>query len=165
MNWIPGLGPGRLAILPRPRGGDWLEADILRLRNDGVDILVSALTPDEIDELGLVGEPDVCQKCGISFLLFPIADRDVPHSFALVRRFVEGLNRELGVGKAIAIHCRAGIGRSSLLAACTMAIAGIPVERAFSSISEARGCEIPDTQAQREWVMRFALSLAGTQTA
>ena len=52
VHWIKGL-PCRLAILPRPRSGDWLEDEIRSLRGQGIDVLVSLLTPDETAELGL----------------------------------------------------------------------------------------------------------------
>jgi protein-tyrosine phosphatase len=159
MHWISELGPARLAIMPRPRGGDWLEEEIHELRAGGVDILVSALTSEEVEELDLAREPDFCRESGISFLPFPIPDRDVPASYGAVRGFVEGLSEELSAGKAVAIHCRAGIGRSSLLAACTLVVAGLPVDRAFELIREARGCSVPDTDLQRVWVERFAQRL------
>ncbi|HUM05651.1 MAG TPA: dual specificity protein phosphatase family protein [Terriglobales bacterium] len=163
MNWIAGLGPARLATMPRPRGGDWLKEEIEQLRVEGVDVLVSALTPDEVDELGLVQEPDTCRENGISFLAFPIADRDVPDSYGAVRSFVEGLNKELCDSKAVAIHCRAGIGRSSLLAACTLVVAGLSVDQAFAAIREARGCNVPDTEVQRVWVEKFAQRVQGAR--
>ncbi len=48
--WINANGL-RLAIVPRPRGWDWLADDIAALRSAGIDVLLSALTPAEIDEL------------------------------------------------------------------------------------------------------------------
>jgi len=43
--WISGVERGRLAILPRPRCGDWLEDEIGSLRLAGIGCLVSLLTP------------------------------------------------------------------------------------------------------------------------
>jgi protein-tyrosine phosphatase len=149
--------------MPRPRGADWLEDEVQSLREQGVDILVSALTSDEVDELDLAKEPDYCYENAISFLPFPIPDRDIPSSYGAVRSFVEGLGKELRAGKAVAIHCRAGIGRSSLLAASTLVVMGLSPQRAFELIREARGCNVPDTDLQRVWVERFAQRLqAGT---
>jgi protein-tyrosine phosphatase len=126
------------------------------LRERGVDILVSALTSDEVEELDLAKEPDYCYENGIRFLPFPIPDRDIPSSYESVRGFVDELSQELRGGKAVAIHCRAGIGRSSLLAACTLVVMGFSPDRAFELIREARGCNVPDTDLQRVWVERFA---------
>ena len=48
--WIDGPWPGRLAIMPRPRGGDWLEEEIQSWRRSGVDLVVSLLTLEERNE-------------------------------------------------------------------------------------------------------------------
>jgi hypothetical protein len=72
----------RLAIIPRPRGQDWLPDDISLLWRAGIDIVVSALTAAENEELGLVEESRCCQSRGIEFLSFPIEDRSVPNSSA-----------------------------------------------------------------------------------
>ena len=52
--WIAREGPGRLAIMPRD--GDWLEDELRGLRQAGVEVLVSLLTPAEVHELGLEAE-------------------------------------------------------------------------------------------------------------
>ena len=58
------------------------------------------------------------------------------------------------------IHCRAGIGRSSLIAACVLVRAGHDVNSAFDTIAKARGVEVPDTEAQRAWVSTFLAATA-----
>lgn len=42
--WIDGPWQGRLAVMPRPRGGDWLEDEIVSLNKMGISVLVSTLT-------------------------------------------------------------------------------------------------------------------------
>jgi protein-tyrosine phosphatase len=153
--WAEGLREGRLAVLPRPRGGDWLADEVRSLRAGGVDVLVSLLTRDEVAELGLAEEAAFCAAGGIEFLSFPFADRGVPASapgaLALVRR----LAALVAGGKAVAVHCRQGVGRSALLAACVLAALGERPETAFQRIAAARGRPVPDTAEQREWVLRF----------
>jgi protein-tyrosine phosphatase len=70
----------------------------------------------------------------------------------LVRR----LENRLASGKSVGIHCRQGVGRSALLGACLLAAAGVDVRVAFERIRAARGCPVPDTLEQQEWVARFA---------
>jgi len=62
---------------------------------------------------------------------------------------------DLNAGKAAAIHCRAGIGRSSLIAACALVCSGLDARSAFDAISKARGLTVPDTDDQRRWVTSF----------
>ena len=76
--WIDGGWSGHLAILLRPRGGDWLEDEVRSWRQTGVDIVVSLLTAEEIADLQLAQEAELSQRHGVRFLSFPIADRGVP---------------------------------------------------------------------------------------
>jgi len=157
--WIPAAGL-RLAIVSRPRGGDWLPDDVAVLKRAGFDAVVSALTPPENEELGLLEEGLRCREAGLEFLDFPVADRSVPasrESFAMLIGSITGL---LKAGKAVAVHCRAGIGRSSLIAAATLVSDGVPPDSAFRAIAEARGCPVPDTPEQKKWLEDGA-SLAG----
>ena len=152
---LPGPWKGRFAIAPRPRGGDWLEDDVRALRSAPVDLIVSTLTPGEQAELGLEDEAQLSRAAGIEYVAFPIEDRGVPASSAATE-LVERIRSDLAVGKNVAIHCRAGIGRSSILAAAVLITSGMDVDAAFQQIEKARGLAVPDTPEQRAWVERFA---------
>jgi protein-tyrosine phosphatase len=155
LYWIEGPWRGRLAIMPRPRGGDWLEDEIAAWKGIGLDTVVSALTKEEIAELELVSEAAMCEKAGIEFIAFPILDRGVPASMKATMELVRRLERELAAGRKIAIHCRQGIGRASLLATCILTAGGVELASALDRIAAARGCAVPETSEQREWVARF----------
>jgi protein-tyrosine phosphatase len=154
--WIEGPWSGRLAIVARPRGGEWLADEISRWRQAGIDVVVSLLTSDELAELHLQQERHHVQQAGLHFLAFPIPDRSIPSSVRETRRLVEQLDRLLIEGKKIGIHCRQSVGRSALLAASLLVHAGIDADEAFHRIEIARGCTVPETAEQREWVERFA---------
>lgn len=154
--WVEGPWPGRLAILARPRGGDWLEDEVRSWRAAGVDVVVSALTEGENAELDLLREAELCAANGIGFETFPISDRGVPRSADGLARLVQDLDEKLARGKTVGVHCRMGVGRSALMAACLLAAAGADVDAAFARIGQARGCGVPDTPEQRAWVARFA---------
>src|SRR3954470_12569049 len=80
LYWVQGPWPGRLAIMPRPRGGDWLEDEMQSWRRSGVDVVLSLLTPDEVTDLNLSDESAWCRANGIHFCSFPVTDRGVPSS-------------------------------------------------------------------------------------
>jgi len=153
--WIKTEGV-RLAIIPRPRGHDWLPDDIDLLQRAGIDVVVSALTAAENEELGLVEERQCCQSRGVGFLSFPIEDRSVPNSLAEFTELVNSVAGFLRKGKAVAVHCRAGIGRSSMIVASALINIGLSTESAFLSIEESRGSPVPDTDEQRRWVERHS---------
>ena len=155
LYWIPAV-PVRLAIMARPRGGEWLADEVKALGREGVDVVVSLLTPDEVAELGLSDEPVECAKVGIAFREFPIADRGVPESKDAFHAFAAQVLADLDAQRAVGIHCRAGIGRLALVAAGLLALRGIAVDQAFGLIAAARGCPVPDTAGQRAWAAELA---------
>jgi protein-tyrosine phosphatase len=154
-HWIDLPLPGRLATAARPRGDDWLQDEIAGWAADGVSSVVSLLEPAEAHELGLEREDALCRSRGIAFISFPIADYSLPDSRQDVLRLARSLVDELEQGRSIVIHCRAGIGRSTMIAASTMISAGLDAADALSRIEAARGVRVPDTEAQRAWVLAF----------
>jgi hypothetical protein len=105
---IPGTWSGRLAIMPRPRGGDWLDDEVRAWREQAIQVIVSGLTKDEIEELQLGAERDLCEANGIEYIPFPIADRGVPSSLADMARLARLLEKRLASGVNIVFHCRQG---------------------------------------------------------
>lgn len=63
--WIEAGNELRLAIVPRPRGGDWLDDEIQVMKAAGLDVLVSMLPANEAAELGLAHEGAACQKAAM----------------------------------------------------------------------------------------------------
>jgi hypothetical protein len=155
VHWIDLPIAGRLAIMARPRAGDWLDDEILGWRAEGIDIVVSLLEPEEVTELGLRAEADLCRAQGMEFISFPIPDRGVPASLRQAVALAQTVAARIGEGKAVAVHCRAGIGRSSLIAACALVCSGTDPQAAFDMIGKARGVIVPDTEGQRDWVLGF----------
>ncbi|MFF7205445.1 tyrosine protein phosphatase [Streptomyces sp. NPDC008141] len=147
-------GPGQLSTMARPRGNDWLDDEMIALRNQGVDVLVSALTGPELDELGLADEPRTAAAAGLQFVAIPIPDRTVP-DLAMILPTLRRLAGRLHEGAHVVTHCRAGIGRSSLLAAALLILNGVDPDTAWNRIERARGLAVPDTAEQREWTMEL----------
>lgn len=157
---IEGPWKGRLAIVPRPRGGEWLEDEVRAWREGGLDVIVSLLTPTEAGELGLTAEAMIAPANNLQFLQFPISDYGVPPSMEGVLAFLEKLDEALTGGKNVGIHCRQGIGRAATIASSLMVLREIDPAEAFNRVATARGCSVPDTSEQREWVTNFARYLA-----
>ena len=153
--WIEGASASKLGTAARPRGGDWLDSEMSSLRRESADLLVSLLTPEEEFELELLKEEEACSAVGIDFRRFSIRDRETPASLDSFRQFVRELHQESLRGKNIVAHCRAGIGRSSLLIAALLTMDGYSADEAFRLISKARGLQVPDTPEQVEWLRSF----------
>jgi protein-tyrosine phosphatase len=153
--WIAETG---LAIVMRPRGGDWLETDIARLQNAGIQTIVSTVEDWEAAELGLSSERDLCEALGMRFISYPLPDRSTPRDLKGFRAFVKSLAERLSGGEKIGVHCRGCIGRSTVVTASTLIIMGWTSLNALDAIEAARGCSIPDTEQQRDWIVEFGVS-------
>src|SRR5215217_7631800 len=99
--WIEGPWRGKLAILARPRGADWLRDEVERWKEAGLDVVVSLLTPDENSELGLTDEAELVERNGLSFISFPITDYGVPHSTRPTQQLVTELKERLSGGNCV----------------------------------------------------------------
>lgn len=151
---IDAVAPHRVAIVARPRGGDWLRDELSALSREGIDVLVSMLTEEESKELGLESECEDCKAVAIEFVNLPIPDRSVPSDTDDFFHAVERLAEMVRAGRFLGVHCRASIGRSSVLAASVLVRLGWDANEAFSAVESARGCSIPDTPEQRDWVVQ-----------
>jgi protein-tyrosine phosphatase len=152
MKAIPYWITSQLAIVPRPRGDDWLDDEMAALREACIDVVVSTLEQHEAEVLGLDREREAAEKAGLGFVHFPIPDRGVPQKRAEFEEFLERLEALLSDGKKVGVHCRACIGRSSVTAASLLMRSGALPDEVWLKITKARGVVVPDTYEQREWV-------------
>jgi protein-tyrosine phosphatase len=160
---IPGLPVGRLAIMPRPRSGDWLADEISNWRRSGLDVVVSLLEDGEVAELGLEGEPQACQVAGLDFRRFPLPDRGLPPEPRRFSEHVSAVVADLSAGRSVGIHCRLGVGRAALVAVCVLSRLGLTPDRAWAAVEMARGRPVPDTPEQRAWVEVWSSRAASEQ--
>jgi len=142
----------QLAIIPRPEGEDSLADEMQALRQADIDVVVSMLENHEAVELGLKKERRAAEHAGMVFVNFPIVDHSVPKSTESFLKFLSHLEHHLANGRRIGVHCRACIGRSSVVTASLLVRSGIPLEEAWTTIAIARQYPVPDTAEQAAWV-------------
>ncbi len=160
LYWVDGPWPGKLALAARPRGGEWLHDELVNWRREDVDTVLSLLTREEEQDLDLTHEDRETRSQGMTFRSFPIPDRQVPDSQARLTKLLEKLDRELVSGTNVVVHCRQGIGRTGLVAACLLVKKGLEAKVAIRRLSAARGVQIPETDEQRRWIDHFASTFA-----
>ena len=152
--WIDGVPAGRLAILGRPRAGDWLSDEIAGWQAAGVTDVISLLQSHEVRDLGLERERELTEQLGMSFEQFPIPDRGVPESVRGTHALWARIETKIRNAGAVGVHCRASIGRAGLVTAGALIRLGFAETDAWQRASSARGMPVPDTDEQRLWVAR-----------
>jgi len=163
LHWVDGPWPGKLALAPRPRGGDWLEEEMDAWRRAGIDTVLSLLTLEEEQDLDLLREAHEANARGMKFVSLPIPDRQVPNSESEVSATLDRLDADLAAGKNVVVHCRQGVGRTGLVAACLLVAKGLTPEVAVKILSAARGAPVPETAEQRRWIDHYAAVLASAK--
>lgn len=148
-------------IMSRPLGGDDLMEEIEYWKKLEVNTIVSFLTDEENEELGLEYERIDCKREGFDFIKFPIEDRQVPDSYLKTRDLVNNLVDKINQNNRILMHCRGGMGRVSIISASVLSIMQkTSVKQAFENISKIRGLYVPDTDEQTAWTEEFIEKLS-----
>lgn len=150
------IGSGFLAVMAKPVAGEWVEEEFSGLYSGGLRQVVSLLEAHEARELGLSDEERLCEKHGLRYVSYPSPDRGLPPTVESFKKLTKAIYHESAGGFSTVVHCRAGIGRTGLFAAGVLLHCGFEVEEAFDRVSKGRGVEVPDTQEQRDWLLRHA---------
>lgn len=156
--------PGRIGMTIAPgkkiRGiyGNWhrdLEKDLTRIKRvHGASVLVCLLEPEELVMLKIPELPDVARRLGLEIVQFPIRDVSVPDSVERLRDLVVQILGAAAAGKTVVIHCRGGLGRSGLVAACFLVALGMEDRTAMATVRATRKGTI-ETYAQEQAVREF----------
>lgn len=156
MNDIFWVNKIHLAIGPYPNSWAGLYDACRAVRKAGVDVLVSLQTENEAAALGLSEEDQAAIQAGLMFHRFGITDHQPPPFTPEVFDFVSLLADHLDSGQRVLIHCYAGIGRSATIAAGVLIERGYSPQAAVRALTIARGLPVPETEAQLEWISKFA---------
>lgn len=147
------IGSGFLAVMAKPIAGEWIEDEFSGIAYEGIRQIVSLLEPHESYELGLQNEEMLAIQYGMEYISFPIKDRHLPSSLKQFSELTTNLYHQIASGKNTVIHCRSGIGRSSLVAGGVLLHCGFTAKHAFEHISQKRGVQVPDTKEQTNWLI------------
>lgn len=146
-------------MMARPKGNDWLEDEIRDLIFKEVDTVISLLKKYEETELEIEKEKTLCEKYDIEFISFPIQDRGVPENISDFIELITNINNRLSENKKVVVHCRMGIGRTSIVAASVLIKNGFDSGSVFDFLSKTRTLTVPDTDDQISWVKEIENTL------
>ena len=117
--------PDRILAGEHPSGTDD-EATIRRLKrivDAGVDCFLDLTEPREFPSYEKLLTTTAAGR-DVIYLRRPIHDHGVPDSDVRMREIIDTLDGALADGRCVYLHCRAGIGRTNLVAGCWIANGG-----------------------------------------
>jgi protein-tyrosine phosphatase len=165
VSLVPVAGSaGHLALLACPglTGGiadvdaHTLHADLQRLAALRVAMLVTLLDNDELALLGVPRLGSECEARGLAWAQCPITDFGAPGAaFEMAwQRVGPRVHACLQAGERVAIHCRAGLGRSGTVAARVLIERGAAPADAITWVQRHRRGAI-ETPSQRNYLMKL----------
>ncbi len=152
--FIESIGEGSLSVMAKPVAGEWIEDEFTGIASLGITRVISLLEKHEEYSLGLEQESELCAKNAMAFLSYPIPDRGLPNSMNEYLQLARKIHNDINRGSQVVIHCRAGIGRTGMVAAGVLLHNGYQPQTALARISEKRGVSVPDTDQQIDWVVK-----------
>jgi hypothetical protein len=145
LYWVRDVKPHRLAIMPRPSGGEWLADDVAGWQRAAIGTVVSLLESHEIQRLELQAQAALCERSGIEFLHHPIVDHGLPVSDAELVRLVHVLHQRLlqgGPSRSTASPASAAPAWWPA-ACCTCSVCRARTSSACSAAPAATRCRTP----------------------
>ncbi len=138
-------------------GGDWkrdLDADLAVIKEWGASAVLTLMEEHELKRYRVPGIANAVRNLGMQWYHAPIEDGDVPGT-----EFGEAwpsigpnLRRRLSEGDKVLVHCRAGLGRTGMIAARLLVEMGVPAATAVRQVRNARPGAI-ETDEQKDHVL------------
>lgn len=150
--WTVPVGLGAVSVVSRPLGDELLVSEAEDIQRAGVTVLVSMLSREELPVLGLLDEELIVPFVGLTFFHVPTPDQAPPARDGATLALVADLAHRARTGGHVAVHCRAGQGRSPAFACAVLVRAGRSAVDAMHDLSEVRGLKVPECEAQRAWI-------------
>lgn len=153
---LPVQGRGRLLLSSHPADHAPLSmAQVLAAwHRQGARMVLTLVTGTELQALGLTDLEAACFARGLDWRHCPIADFAPPDSaFGQFWRTVgPRIHTLLDAGSVVAVHCRAGLGRTGTVAAQILIERGMSPDPAMRAVRHARPGSI-ETPAQEAYLL------------
>lgn len=146
------VGQGELGLCRMPGHGGDFAGDLSVILDWHPQAVLTLAEGAELDKSGASELGQKLADMGIEWFHLPIPDYGVPVDAdgARLSNICTKLSQLLARNARIVIHCRAGCGRTGMIALRLMALQGEDAGHAFRRLRQARPCAI-ETAGQLEW--------------
>lgn len=137
-----------------------LTNDLAHLKqHHGVTTIVCLLNVAELATYKLRNYVDVCTREGFEVVSFPIVEMRPPENLEQTLDIVDFVVNSLSKRETVLAHCKGGLGRAGLLAACVMLRLGIvsTPQDAISKVRQLRSKSAIETTRQEEFIHKFSV--------
>ncbi|KRW98991.1 hypothetical protein PPERSA_11592 [Pseudocohnilembus persalinus] len=144
--------------------------DITYFKNlNQIQVIICLLNKYELRSIGVDYNKfqGICEKQGVQFLELPIIEMGEPEiSFQEFYDFIDkNIIQNIKNKKNVIAHCRGGIGRAGLLAACTLIQCNISqnATQAINMVRKIRDKRCVESRKQEDYVKKYQLFLKGLE--
>ena len=160
---------GRLGLtfLPGKRGASYrypghtyrrdTADDLAAMRTLGVVRLILLVEDRELESWGDPAIVELGSRAGVEVLRHPMADGSPPASVEAMDRILDQIDQARASGDVV-VACMGGVGRTGTVAACALVRGGRSARQAIEAIRSLRHPTAVETEAQEEFVGRYAQS-------
>lgn len=145
---------GKLFVSPMPYGPyDPFNQLIRKYRRHRVSLAVVLVTQEEMERKSKRNLFELYRHEGIEIRHTPMKDMTAP-SLPIIQNLMPDLVHRLNLGKNIAVHCNAGVGRTGVVAGCLVReLEGLDGGAAIQFITEHMMIQMTDEQKRfvRNW--------------
>ena len=132
---------GTLIFTPCPgTKGVSLQESLAQLKAAGAEAVITVMPNDEMASNGVTELPDVCRNTALQWFHFPIVEDTSPGE-EFRQAWETGKNQVFGIldrSGTVAIHCKGGSGRTSLMAAIILCERGIKHDQILEQVKAVR---------------------------
>lgn len=143
---------------PHGATGSWarsLPADIERLTHHYfTNVLVSLIEDHELRELKIENLVEAFEGSKVRVARFPFPDQGVPSVELAKAAVIAVLEAAVNRRENVVIHCKGGLGRTGLIAACALVATGVDPAAAIRAVRDTREGAI-ENRGQEDFVRAF----------
>ena len=147
-----------------------LSTDLKQFLSVGISHILCLLNPSELRSIGV--DPDkyssLATELGLHLFTYPIIEMSTPEDlFSFESLAMQPLLQCIATGQSVLVHCRGGIGRAGLVAACVLLKLGLATgpRVAIHLVRIARDRRCVESRKQEDFIALYGREICSSQSS